>query len=311
MLQRHRLARGQGRDHRGGAGRLDAQHRRVCRALGQIGGDAGNAAAAADRHDDEVGLAVELIKQFGGDGALARHRARIVVRRHQRGTRTRDVFERRLRGHVIGFSDGDQLDEVPAVITDAVALLLRRLDRDVHPAVDAHRPARQRETLGVIARRRTHHAGGDLGVGQLHQQVVGAAQLVGPHRLQVLALEIDPGAGRLREPVADLQRAARDDPGNSLSSLVDVGRGQRRRARCSGSVRRSPVNGATYLRISVNRGEYEQRNLPVGLRLVLGVVGPRRHRAPPPRRPLVADRPRGHRSPWSRCRPATRHGDWP
>ena len=96
----------------------------------------------------------------------------------------------------------------PPVVADAVALLLRRLGRHVDPAVDAHRPARHREALRVIARRRAHHPGGDLLRGQLHQQVVGAAQLVRAHRLQVLALQVDLRAGDRRQPLAELQRAA-------------------------------------------------------------------------------------------------------
>ncbi len=231
VFKRDRLPRCQCGDHRGGPCRLDAEHRSIRRPLGQIRRDACDAAAATDGDDHEVRLGVELVENLRGDGALAGHRPRIVVGRHQRRTGARDVVERCRRGLVVGLADGDQLDEVASVIADAVALLLRRLRGHVHPAVDTHRPARHREALRVVARRRAHHACGDLVVGQLHQQVVRAAQLVRPDRLQVLALQIDRGAGGLRQPLAELQRAAGDHARNSLSGLIDVGRGQRRRAR--------------------------------------------------------------------------------
>ena len=229
VVERDRFARRQRGDHRGGAGRLDTQHRCARGPLGQVGGDARDAAAAADRNDHQVRLALELLEQLGGNGALPGHRARIVVRRHQGCAGARDILERGRRGVVVRGADGDELDVLAAVIADAVAFLLRRLDRHVDPAADPHRPARQRETLGVIARRRAHHTGGDLGLGQLHQQVVGAAQLVGPHGLQVFTLEENPGAGRCRQPFGELQRTACHHAGNSLNGPVDVGRGQRRR----------------------------------------------------------------------------------
>ena len=45
-----------------------------------------------------------------------------------------------------------------------------------------------RETLRMVASRQTHHTDGALFVGQLHQQVVRATQLVGPNELQVFPL---------------------------------------------------------------------------------------------------------------------------
>jgi len=140
----------------------------------------------------------------------------------------RDVLERGLGGLVVGPADRDQLDELPAVVADPVPLLPRGLARDVDPAADPHRPARHREALGVVAGRRADHALGGLLARELHQQVVRTPQLVGTHRLQILALEIDACAGGLGQPFAELQRAAQHHTGNSLSGLVDVGRGQRR-----------------------------------------------------------------------------------
>ena len=216
-------------DHRGRPRRLDTQNRSAGGAFGEICGDTGDAAATADRNDHKVRLAVELVEKFHGDGALPGDGARIVVRRHQGGSRARDIVQRGGGSLVVGLAHGDQLDEFAAVVPDAVALLLRRLGGHVHPASDAHRPARHREALRVIARRRTHHPCGDLIRGELPQQVVGAAQLVRTHGLQVFALEVHRRADGLRQPFAELQRGPRDHVGNSLSGRIDVGRGHRRR----------------------------------------------------------------------------------
>ena len=94
--------------------------------------------------------------------------------------------------------------------------------------MDTHRPAGQGEPLRVVAGRGAHHPGAQFLVGQLLEQVVGAAQLVGADGLQVFALEVDLGAGGRRQPIAVLQRADRDHVGDSPGSLVDVSRGERR-----------------------------------------------------------------------------------
>ena len=134
--------------------------------------------------------------------------------------------------------------KLPAVVANPVALLFGRFGRHVDAAVHTQRPAGIGEALRMVARRRAHHAGGQLLVGQLHQQVVGAAQLVGAHDLQVFAFEVDRRAGDRRQPVAQLQRGGRDYRRDSLGRLVNVGRGKRRGYSGSGSVRRTPVNGA-------------------------------------------------------------------
>jgi hypothetical protein len=168
MVQRHRLAGGQRGHHRSGAGRLDTQHRGVGRPLGEIGGDAGDAPATADRDHHQVGLPYELselIEHFDGNCALTGHGAWVVIRRHQRGAGALDVRQRRLGGQIVGRSTHDQFDELPAVVADPVALLFGRFDRHVDAAVHTEHPARVGETLRVIARRRAHHARGHLVIG--------------------------------------------------------------------------------------------------------------------------------------------------
>ena len=230
---------------------------------------------------------------------------------HQRRPGAGDVVERRRGGQVVGRAADDQLDELAAVVADPVALLLGRLARHVHPAVHAHRPAGQRESLRVVARRGAHHPGAQLLVGQLLDQVVGTAQLVGPDGLQVFALEVDLGAGGRGQPVAVLQRADRHRRRQS------AGRPRRCQPRSaaassgSGSVRRTPNNGATTRAESVNRGQHEHRDLRGRF-----CAGSRHSRARPRRRaptrsPSRRRTPRGPRSRGSRCRPATRRAGWP
>ncbi len=154
---------------RRGSGGFDTQHRCRRGALGQVGSDSADAATTADRHDDQIGFGAELFQDLHGDGALSGHRAEVVIGRYQRCAGAGDIGQRRFGGHVIGLAAHDQLDEVAAVIADPVALLLGRLRGNVDPAVDAHRPAGQRETLCVVTRRRAHHARGLLIRAQLHQ----------------------------------------------------------------------------------------------------------------------------------------------
>ena len=229
VIECHRSAGGQRGHHRGCPGGFDTQHGGGGGALGQISGDAGDATAATHANDDQIGLVPELVEDLHSDGALAGHGAQIVIRRDQGRTGSGDISECRGRGLVISSADDDQLDEITAVIANPIAFLFRRLSRDVHPAMNLHRAAGQREALSVVSGRRAHHPGLQFVLAELLEQVVGAAHFVGPHALKVLALEIDPGAGDLREPIAVLQRGPQRDIGDPLRSRVDIGRGQRPR----------------------------------------------------------------------------------
>ena len=77
-----------------------------------------------------------MAQDFDGDRALAGHSARVVVRRNQRRSGALHVGERGLGRQVVGRSAHNQLDELPAVVADAVALLLRRLGRYVDAAAN-------------------------------------------------------------------------------------------------------------------------------------------------------------------------------
>ena len=99
------------------------------------------------------GSSSSWLQDFDGDRALTGHGARVVERRHQRRAGALHVGERRLGGQVVGRSADDQLDELAAVVADAIALLLWRLGRDVDAAADTQRPARVGEALRVVARR--------------------------------------------------------------------------------------------------------------------------------------------------------------
>ena len=229
MVEIDRLPGRQSGDHRGGTGRLNAEHGGVGGALREIGGDPGDAATATDGDDDQIRFGVQLIEDLHGDGALPGDGPRIVVGRDQGRAGAGHIGDRGRGGVVVGGSADDHLDVLAAVIPDPVALLFRSLRRDVDASVHLHGPAGQRETLGVVTRRGADHTGSQFVVGELLEQVVGAAQLVGPHALQVLALEVDVGAGGLRQPVAVLQRGPGSEIGDPHGSLVNVGRGDRRR----------------------------------------------------------------------------------
>ena len=204
VVQGHRASVGQRRHHRRRACRFDTQHRGVRRPLGKVGRDAGDAPAASDGDHHQIRLRVELVEEFDGDRALAGHGARVVERWDQRRAGARHVSERGLGRQIVGRSADDQLDELPAVVADAVTLLLRRLGRDVDATANTKRSACEGEALRMVARRRAHHAGGQLLRRQLHEQVVGTAQLVGADGLQVFAFEVDAGPGCRGQPVGQL-----------------------------------------------------------------------------------------------------------
>ncbi len=83
-----------------------------------------------------------------------------------------------------------------------------------------------------------------------------------------------------------------DHAGNSLSGLIDVGRGQ---AATYETVWLSSADTGQWCHLSIsqqfsaNRGQHENRDLPVGLLLVFGVVRPGLDRTLPPGGFLVAE----------------------
>lgn len=223
MVERNRTAGLQGRGHTGSTGGFHPDHANLRGTLTQVGDDPRDAPATADRYHHHVGRTIQLIEYLRGDGALPRNRPHIVEGRHQGGAGTRGIGLGRRRSLVIAVPDRDQLHKPVAVVDDSLPLLLRGLAGDVHPAVHAHRLARQRESLSVVTGTGTHHAGSLLLIAELHQQIERTAHLVRADRLQVFTLQIHLGAGEGREPIGVLQRCGMDDLVDALGRGIDIG----------------------------------------------------------------------------------------
>ena len=184
--------------------------------------------APADGHGDEVGGAAELACDLDGDRALTGHGVEGVEGRHDDSTGLRSVCRGCACCVVVDLTGDDDVDHVAAEGCDAVALLPRSVARQVDPGPDAEALAGEGDPLGVVAR-----GGGDdslraLLLAEVGDEGEGASQLVGPHRLQVLALEPDVGAGRGRQALAAVQRGRRQDIGEQGCRLVDGGSGEER-----------------------------------------------------------------------------------
>jgi len=167
-----------------------------------VGSDAGNQPAAADRHEHGVDRVRGLTQDFHSDRALARDHVRILV----------GVNEAELACP----SQALRLD-VRFVVGIAVQVHFRsagldRVDLDLGGCGrhDDHRRAAEllggkRHALSVIAGRRSDDSAGKRRRGQIRHLVVGAAALEGEHRLHVLALQEHPVAEPRREVGCDLQ----------------------------------------------------------------------------------------------------------
>ncbi len=198
VLQPHRPARLQGAGQAVGIGRLHPDHPDPRLQPLEAGGHARDQPAPAHRDEHRVQPPRPLAQQFHGHGALARDHVGVVV--------GRDHGEPFGLGHLPRIGGG--VVEGVAVEAHLPAQPAHRLHLDGGRGHrhDDHRPAaqlagRQGHPLGVVPGRGRHHAPGQGGRVQPGHHGVGAAQLEGEHRLQVLALEPDPAAqGRRQEP---------------------------------------------------------------------------------------------------------------
>ncbi len=157
--------------------------------------DAGDQPAAADRHDDDVGLR-EYVEELESDGSLAGDDPRVVERGHQRrtgllGDRLR-VPERRVV--VVAL----ELD-VRAVVRGVRHLRERRVGRHHDRRRDVEQLGVVGDALRVVPGRRGDHAVGPRFDVEVHEEVARPALLEGARELQVLPLDPDVGAGDLRE----------------------------------------------------------------------------------------------------------------
>ena len=107
-------------------------------------------------------------------------------------------------------ADQPDLDELAAEQPRLVDLLLRRRHRHEDHAPLAEMAAHEGEALRMVAGRSADEQFGLVAGGKrLAEEIEGAADLVGAHRRQVLALQQHPRAGLLRQIVVFLQRRLR------------------------------------------------------------------------------------------------------
>ena len=211
-LQIDRLAGRQRGLEAGGALRLHPDHLHIRQQLFDVDRHPGGQTAAPHRHEhvSEVGI---LLQQLLADGALPGDHLDVIKRRDQ-GVALQ-------RGEAATLAVG--LVEAIAKQHDVAALPAHRVDLDVRRGLGHHDDrldtelgGRQGDPLGVVA-----GGGGDdaallLLLGQGSDLVVGAAQLEGVDRLQILPLQADVVAEPLGEFLQGLQ-------GGDPRRLVDGG----------------------------------------------------------------------------------------
>ncbi len=115
-----------------------------------------------------------------------------------------------------------EVDEVAGQGPDARHLLARRALGQEHRTSHAEVAAAPGHSLGVVAGTGTHHADGQGARGEAGDEVVGAADLVGAHHLQVLTLHVDRGVVALREPLVELERGQDPEGSEALRGGTDV-----------------------------------------------------------------------------------------
>jgi hypothetical protein len=189
-----------------GAGGLDQAHLGGGGELGCDLDEAGGEAAAADRDDEEIRGAGELVEDLERDRRLALDHVGVVEGRQEQGAHLGGEGLRSLQRRVEVVADQPGLDPAAAELPGLVDLLLRRRDRHEDDALDAEVPAGEGHALRVVAGRGADEAPA-LGTDRegLAHGVEGPAQLVGADRAQILALQPDLGAVLRRQKVVALQ----------------------------------------------------------------------------------------------------------
>ena len=202
-VEHHALARRDGGLHGGGVVGLDADHLHVGPQELDVGGDAGREAAAADGHEDGLdGLRV-LLQDLHPHRALAGDDVRVVVGRHigEAAVRAEDLCMARRLVETVAVDHG-----VAAARPHARHLDARGRARHHDGGDDAEPLAREGDALGVVAGRGRDDAALQRLARQARHLVVGAADLEGEDRLQVLALQQHPVAEPTRQPGQGVER---------------------------------------------------------------------------------------------------------
>ena len=201
-LQVHRLTSLQCRHQTGGAFGLDPDHLDVRQQLLDIDGDAGRQTTATDLHED-VGQSGVLLQQLPPYGALPGDDIGVIERRDQ-GV-TMQLGQATTLG--IGLIEAvTEQHHIAAHAPHRIDLDVRRGGRHHDGSLDVQFGPGERYPLGVVARRGGDDPLGPLLLGQTGNLVIGAAQLEGVHRLQILALEHHMVAQTVRDLLQHLQR---------------------------------------------------------------------------------------------------------
>ena len=168
-------------------------------------------AAAADRHDQEIGRLRHLCHKFDPHRSLPGDDPGVVERMHE------DFFVRLrvLRGLAISIVERipDQLYRCPrpAQCPHSLHLLTGRIFRHIDPALDTKLTARERDSLSMVASAGTDHPSCAFDFRKRTHQVVCTAYLVRADKLQILALQVNFRPVLLRQTAAALQRRLFDD----------------------------------------------------------------------------------------------------
>jgi hypothetical protein len=197
--------------------RLDANDADV--RLDRLGGrgDAGDQAAAADRHRQDFQVR-RVFQHLQGDRALPGHHILVVERVHEHQAAFLLQQQRMLVGRIVAVAFDDHGRAERPGLLDFHERRAARHD-DGHRHVQAL--AMVGEALGVVAGRSRDHSTPLLVGRQLQQFVQRAALLVGGGELQILELHPHLGAGNRRQRPGIAARGALNLSGDAIGRLQD------------------------------------------------------------------------------------------
>src|SRR3989338_1758461 len=129
-------------------------------------------------------------------------------------------FPRRGISLVVRIADELDLHEIPAERAHAIYLLARRIARHEYHSPHLELRASESDSLRMIASGSADDALSLFRWRQDAHAIVRAAQFIGAHHLQILALQIDLRAKLLRKSAVELKRRLSDDAAKSISRLI-------------------------------------------------------------------------------------------